>query len=253
MVMKSLLKVQQVFVREHAGIALDVHDYHQKAIVLTARCELSHVMTAWQRFLPSGPLAFLPLTDDQGGTRHCSIVWSQENGEADRLLGLDDEAFRVELARAFEKRLGDVEWVSGRAAFPLVARHASRYSTGRVVLVGDAAHTIHPLAGQGLNLGILDIGVLVEEMEQARQRGLPFWSETVLRRYERRRRGPNVLMQKSMTGFERLFAADALPVRYARNAGMRLVNRIAPVKGVIIRAAMGLSGDLPRMARSGTG
>lgn len=240
----------QSFVRKRADIVLDARDYHQKAIVLTARCEKSHDMTAWQRFLPTGPLAFLPLMDDEGGRQHCSIVWSQNEAEADRLLALDDDAFRRELGMAFEHRLGQVEWVSRRAAFPLVARHAARYSSGRVVLVGDAAHTIHPLAGQGLNLGVLDIGVLVEEMQQARQRGLPFWSETVLRRYERRRRGPNLLMQKSMTGFERLFAADALPVRYARNAGMRLVNRVGPVKGMIIRSAMGLTGDLPSAARA---
>lgn len=236
-------------VRECLEIPLSTHEYRQLAIVTTARCEQSHRNTAWQRFGRTGPLAFLPLLDEQGGTDHCSIVWSQAEEEARSLLAMDDSVFAQRLAQAIEFQLGEITQVTKRAAFPLIARHAQLYSKGRVALVADAAHTVHPLAGQGLNLGILDAAVLVEELVQARHKGLAVGAKTALRRYERRRRGHNTLMQQAMTGFERLFAADAMPLRLARNMGLTLVNHSPLLKSPIIRQAMGLVGDLPEMAR----
>jgi 2-octaprenylphenol hydroxylase len=232
------------WVREQCGIAVTSTDYHQRAVVATVRTEQPHRDTAWQRFLPGGPLAFLPLPEG-----YCSIVWSTTPEHADALLAMDETAFCAALTDAFAARLGKVQSAVGRAAFPLSAQHAGRYVQPRIALVGDAAHTIHPLAGQGVNLGFADSAALAEVLIAALQKRQDIGSLGVLRRYERWRKGENLLMLEVMTGFQKLFGSELTAVRQARNLGLNLVQRLMPVKNLIIRRAMGLQGDLPALAR----
>ena len=214
-------------------------DYGHRAIVATVQVEQAHQDTAWQRFLPSGPLALLPLPGDDD--RHfCSIVWSLQEDLVDDLLALDDASFCTELERAFEQRLGRVLAVSRRFAFPLRQRHAVDYVQPGVALVADAAHTIHPLAGQGINLGLQDVAVLAEEILSGRARGAKPGQLELLRRYQRRRKGENLMMMAAMDGFKKLFEQQALPLRWLRNVGMRGVNQLPPVKQQLMRHAMGL-------------
>ncbi len=225
-------------VRELMAFETREWDYGHRAIVATAAVAESHRATAWQRFLPSGPLAFLPLSSPDN--RLCSIVWSLQDELVEPLMALDDAVFCSELDRAFEGTLGGVNAVSPRFAFPLRQRHAVDYVQPGVALVADAAHTIHPLAGQGINLGLQDVAVLAEELGWARERGLSPGSLEVLRRYQRRRKGENLLMMGAMDGFKRLFEQQALPLRWLRNAGMRGVDRLLPLKQRLMRHAMGL-------------
>ena len=231
-------------VRDAAGIAINKSEYEQKGVVTIVKSTLFHKSTAWQRFLPTGPLAFLPLSDGR-----CSIVWSAENQRADELLAMDDEHFCRELEQAFDYTLGKVEGVSQRAAFPLVRRHAEAYVKKGLALIGDAAHTIHPLAGQGVNLGILDAAALTEIVVAARAKGQSISSLTTLRKYERWRRADNSLMMYSMSGFKNLFSNEQSSLSLMRNAGLNLVNSMGPVKHKFMRHALGLEGDLPKMAR----
>ena len=230
--------------RDLAGIGLHRSSYGHSALVATVRTEAPHRDTAWQRFLPSGPLAFLPLPDG-----YSSIVWSAPPAAVDALLALSEEAFAHELEDAFERRLGGVLWVGERAAFPLYRQHAQAYVRPRVALVGDAAHTIHPLAGQGVNLGLLDAAALAEVILAAHGRGEDPGDLPVLRRYERWRKGHNLLVQGAMDGFRLLFGTDLAPVRLLRNLGLRATDAAPPLKRLIMRQAMGLEGDLPPLAR----
>lgn len=239
----------QSAVRRLAGCATREWDYLHHAIVTSVRCEKEHQSTAWQRFTDDGPLAFLPLQRD--GDRHwCSIVWSCTPGEAERLMALDSAAFAGELERAFERRLGAVLEVDPRLCIPLRQRHAKRYVEAGLALIGDAAHSIHPLAGQGVNLGFLDAATLAEVLLHARARGERLADVRVLGRFERRRMPHNLAMMAAMEGFERLFQADPLPLRWLRNAGLRLMNGHHEAKGLFVRQALGLSGDLPELARA---
>ena len=227
-------------VRAMMGFHTREWDYHHRAIVATVQVERPHRETAWQRFLPSGPLAFLPLPGAPG--HHCcSIVWSLKEDLVDSLLALDETAFCAELTQAFEGRLGNVLASSPRYAFPLRQRHAVDYVQSGVALVADAAHTIHPLAGQGINLGLQDVAVLAEEILGGRQRGTAPGQIALLRRYQRRRKGENLLMMTAMEGFKRLFEQQSLPIRWVRNAGMRGVGQLGPLKQQLIRRAMGLA------------
>jgi 2-octaprenylphenol hydroxylase len=214
-------------------------DYGHRAIVATVQVAESHQETAWQRFLPSGPLAFLPLPGTENA-HYCSIVWSLQDDLVDDLLALDDASFCGELNKAFENCLGGALGSSPRFAFPLRQRHALDYVQPGVALVADAAHTIHPLAGQGINLGLQDVAALAEELLAAHGRGIGPGQVDVLQRYQRRRKGENLLMMSAMDGFKRLFEQDALPIRWLRNAGMRGVGRIAPLKQRLMRHAMGI-------------
>ncbi len=231
-------------VRELADIATRGWSYEQQAVVAVVATQLPHGRTAWQRFLPQGPLAFLPLRDGRS-----SIVWSTTPEHAAALLAMAEEEFCAALGEAFDHRLGPVLETGPRAAFPLRLQHTLRYVGERLALVGDAAHMIHPLAGQGVNLGLLDAAALAEVIVGARQRGRDFSSAMVLRRYERWRKGDNLITMAAMDGFKRLFGTDFMPLRLARNLGMELVNRAVPVKNQLISHAMGLCGDLPALAR----
>ena len=187
----------------------------------------------------TGPLAFLPLPGEDG-RHYCSIVWSLREALVDDLLALDSPAFCGALEQAFEGRLGRVLDCAPRFAFPLRQRHAIDYVQAGVALVGDAAHTIHPLAGQGINLGLQDVDVLAQEVLAGHARGLNPGQLALLRRYQRRRKGENLLMMAAMDGFKALFEQQALPLRWLRNAGMRGVGRIGPLKQQLIRHAMGV-------------
>jgi 2-octaprenylphenol hydroxylase len=226
-------------VRELMGFRTREWDYGHRAIVTTVQVEQSHENTCWQRFLPSGPLAFLPLPGDEGH-HYCSIVWSLREELVDDLLALDEAAFCSQLNSAFEARLGAVLGCARRFAFPLRQRHAVEYVQPGVALVADAAHTIHPMAGQGINLGLQDVAVLAEELLAGLARGVNPGRLELLRRYQRRRKGENLLMMTAMDGFKALFEHDALPVRWLRNAGMRGVSRMGPLKQQLMRHAMGI-------------
>ena len=180
-----------------------------------------------------------------------SIVWSLSTDEAQRIMALDEAAFCTELGAAFEHRLGKVIATDKRYCFPLTQNHAVDYVMPGVALIGDAAHTIHPLAGQGINLGFLDAAVLAEEILAAHANGLPIEDFTVLRRYQRRRKANNLLMMSVMEGFKRLFGTGIPPLQVARNLGMAFFNRHTLIKQQILQRAMGLEGDLPALAQPG--
>ncbi len=232
-------------VRRLADIDASGWDYDQQAVVANVRTAEPHQETAWQRFLPAGPLAFLPLADGR-----CSIVWSTAPETADELLARDEADFARMLADAFDRRLGEIVEVGPRSAFPLRLQHARAYVKPGLALIGDAAHVVHPLAGQGVNLGLLDAATLAEVILDALATGHDFSSIKTLRRYERRRKGDNLLMLGVMDGFKRLFGNTLPPVRLLRNLGLNLTDAIGPLKNGIARRAMGLDGDLPRLARA---
>ncbi|WP_177408687.1 2-octaprenyl-3-methyl-6-methoxy-1,4-benzoquinol hydroxylase [Pseudomonas sp. M30-35] len=236
-------------VRRLAGCATREWDYLHHAIVTSVRTEKPHQSTAWQRFTDDGPLAFLPLASAQPDQHWSSIVWSAVPAEIERLMALDDQQFCVELGNAFEQRLGKVLHNDRRVAIPLRQRHAKRYVEQGLALIGDAAHSIHPLAGQGVNLGFLDAAVLADVLLHALARGESPADERVLGRYERRRMPHNLAMMAAMEGFERLFQADPLPVRWLRNAGLNWIDDLPEAKALFVRQALGLSGDLPSLAK----
>ena len=227
-------------IRQWAGIATREWDYQHSAIVCTVETENPHELTAWQRFSEFGPLAFLPLPDAEGGQHFCSIVWSQETERARQLMALDDLSFMQALENAFEARLGKVMAVSARQAFPLRQRHAKNYVKPGLALIGDAAHTIHPLAGQGVNLGFMDAAVLANELLHGSEIGRELNDLMVLKRYQRKRIGQNLGMMWMMEGFKHLFAEQALPVRWLRNIGMTGADNLSIVKNHLARRAMGL-------------
>ncbi len=233
-------------VRELAGLSCVGADYGQQALVATVRTEKGHHETAWQRFLPGGPLAFLPLLDG-----YSSIVWSAPSWRVHELMAREADDFAVTLADAFGRRLGAVDWVGPRAAFPLRRQHAAQYVQPRLAVAGDAAHTIHPLAGQGVNLGLLDAAALAEVLCEAIDAGKDPGDFRVLRRYERWRKGHNLATEALMDGFKRLFGTGSVPISLLRGLGMNLTDFAAPLKRPIMRLAMGLQGDLPAMARAG--
>lgn len=236
-------------VRKLTGCETREWDYLHHAIVTSVRCSEAHQATAWQRFTDEGPLAFLPLSRDDGQA-WCSIVWSTTPEQAEKLMALDDAAFCEALGRAFEGHLGEVMSADPRLCVPLRQRHAKRYVDEGLALIGDAAHTIHPLAGQGVNLGFLDAAVLAEELERACERGERLADVKVLTRFERRRMPHNLALMAAMEGFERLFQADPLPLRWLRNSGLKLVEQLPEAKALFVRQALGLSGDLPALAKA---
>ncbi len=219
-------------VRSLAGIDLDSTRYGQHAVVANVSTGEHNQATAWQRFLPSGPLAFLPLADGRS-----SIVWSTEPETAERLLTLDDATFCAELGAAFEWRLGPVNATGPRASFALTGSQARHYVRPRIALVGDAAHTIHPLAGQGANLGFADVSALARVLWS--RPGRDPGDLRGLRTYERMRRGENWLMMRAMEGFSTLFGSGLPPVEMARGLGLILADRLPAIKNGFLRRALG--------------
>jgi 2-octaprenylphenol hydroxylase len=231
-------------VRELSGIETEGRDYDQRAIVANVRPQEWHEETAWQRFLPTGPLALLPLADGR-----CSIVWSATEVRAAELLAMGDAAFSAALTEASEARLGALVVEGPRAAFPLRLQHAKQYVLPGLALVGDAAHAVHPLAGQGVNLGFLDAAELAAAIDVAVERGRDIAGLWTLRRYERARRGDNLAMLAAMDLIKRTFGNESPPVVAARSLGLSLTDRIGPLKDLFMERALGLGNDLPPLAR----
>lgn len=232
------------WVREKAGIELKSWDYQHTAVVATVQTERSHQATAWQRFLSSGPLAFLPLNNPH----YCSIVWSTSHQQAENLLSLSEIDFCNSLGSAFDFRLGKILSTQSRHAFPLRMRHAKQYVCSRVALIGDAAHTIHPMAGQGVNLGFLDAASLAEVVVTAVKKNRDFSSLATLRRYERWRKTDTLAMLAMVEGLKHLFASEQHWIQVMRNAGLNFTNRLLFLKYFFANYASGRRGDMPKIA-----
>ncbi len=230
-------------VRERAGIQTKGWGYDQHALMAIVQTEHSHLHTCWQRFLPNGPLAFLPMHG-----HYACVVWSTTPEQAAELMAMDAPDFLSNLSEAFEYKLGRVLEVQDRGKFPLRLQHSVDYAKERIALVGDAAHAIHPLAGQGVNLGILDAAALAETVLSTHASRRDIGALHNLRRYERWRKGQNVTMMLSMDGFKRLFSAQSEPVKIVRNIGLNATNGLIPVKRFFMEYAMGDRGDLPKLA-----
>ena len=230
--------------RRAAGIRTVEWSYPQTAIVCTVWHERPHLGIAVEHFLPAGPFAILPMTGDRS-----SIVWTERAALVPRLMALDAAAFHGELARRFGDFLGRLEVVGPRWSYPLSLMHAARYSAERLALVGDAAHVIHPIAGQGLNLGLRDVAVLAELIVDARRIGLDIGNGEMLARYERWRRFDNTALAAVTDGLNRLFSNTVPPLVWARDTGLAIVNRLPPLRRFFMRHAMGLVGELPRLVK----
>ena len=235
-------------VKKQANLVQTFWDYDQHAIVATVKAVMPHKNAARQVFTPTGPLAFLPLWD----AYHCSIVWSQDEPRAVELLKLSNEEFNKALTAAFDCTLGICKVVSDRQSYPLKMRYARQWVGNRVAIIGDAAHTIHPLAGQGANLGILDAAALAEQIIKLVEQDKDFGLAKNLRPFERWRKTEAVKMVAAMEGFKRLFAGDQAIKKLIRDAGLSLANHSSLTKQKIIQHAMGLEGELPELAKVGS-
>ncbi|MCL1142362.1 FAD-dependent oxidoreductase [Shewanella gaetbuli] len=233
------------WVRQQCQIPLTFWDYGHHAIVATIRTEQPHDDKARQVFLPDGPLAILPLYEDN----LCSIVWSTSPEEAQRLNALDGTTFGHALTAALDSRLGVCELVSERQAFPLRMRYARHFARHRVVLAGDAAHTIHPLAGQGVNLGFLDAASIIETVVELHEQGKDIGEYSHLRSLERWRKADAMEMIATMEGFKRLFAGRNPLKKAIRDIGLSLVDNVAGLKTVFMKQAMGNKSTLPKLCR----
>ncbi|MGL6528046.1 FAD-dependent 2-octaprenylphenol hydroxylase [Aeromonas hydrophila] len=233
------------WVRRQADIPLTSWDYGHHALVATVRCAEPHEALARQIFTPEGPLAFLPLWQPD----LCSIVWSVPAARAEALCQCDEEQFNRQLTTAFDGRLGLCKVEGARSAIPLTARYARDFARERLVLVGDAAHTIHPLAGQGVNLGLLDAAALAEQILRNQAAGKDIGRLTNLRGYERWRKSEAASMLAAMEGLKRLFAGANPLKKLVRGAGLCAFDLLTPLKQSVIRAAMGLEGELPALAK----
>ena len=229
--------------RTMAGIDVTGWQYHQDGLVATVSTELSHQSTAWQRFLDEGPLAFLPLKNGQ-----CSIVWTLSSATSKSYLALAEYDFLQALEQASGGILGKMLAVGPRAAFPLRFQYANCYIDQRFALCGDAAHAMHPLAGQGVNAGLLDAAAIAELVIQTRLEKRPISSLRLLRHYERWRKGDNLIMMSSMDMFNRIYSLSAKPLVDLRSAGMNCINNAALLKAYFNDYAMGLRDDLPKLA-----
>ena len=221
--------------RELLGIATRDRDYAQRAVVAHVATARAHDATAWQRFLPQATIAFLPLADGRS-----SIVWSLPEAEAERVLALDDTSFLSELGAAFDFRLGPIASTTARAAFPLRLKLAERYIAPRFALIGDAAHVVHPLAGQGVNLGLRDASLLAEVLSSARDDKLDIANDATLRRFERRRRSDNALSAYAFDAIQRGFGSESTPLAALRGFALAAVDRTVPLKRLFARHAAGM-------------
>jgi 2-octaprenyl-6-methoxyphenol hydroxylase len=230
--------------RERAGIATHGWDYDQSGIVVTVGHERDHEGRAEEHFLPAGPFATLPLTG-----RRSSLVWTETRAEAARIVALPDDEFHVELEKRFGLRLGEVKALDRPRAFPLGYFVARSFIGERLALIGDAAHVIHPIAGQGLNMGLKDVAALAETIVDAARLGMDFGASDVLERYQRWRRFDTMSMGVATNVLNVLFSNDLPIVRSIRDIGLGLVDRLPPLKGAFIQQAAGLSGEVPRLLK----
>lgn len=232
-------------IRQMANFEIREWDYGQTALIATVQTASPHAGIARQCFTTIGPLAYLPLANREDisngrDSKFCSIVWSVDNKHAGALKALDDLSFSKKLEDAFEGRLGEILDIKNRFAFPLVQRHCKQYFKPGIAVAGDAAHTIHPLAGQGINLGLQDILALAEEIDRALRRQVPLSDISILQRYQRRRMGHNLAMMGVMETFKRLFEQKTPSLQWLRNEGMRRIDQSIFIKQHIAREAMGL-------------
>ncbi|MFL5093978.1 MAG: ubiquinone biosynthesis hydroxylase [Xanthobacteraceae bacterium] len=230
--------------RERAGISMVGWSYGQTAIVTTVAHERDHHGRADEHFLPAGPFAILPLKGNRS-----SIVWTEDSAEAERIIALSDDLFHAELERRFGLRLGDIRVAGPRRAHPLGLSVARAFVAPRLALVGDAAHVIHPIAGQGLNMGLRDVAALAEVIVDAARLGLDPGASDVLDRYQRWRRFDTMAMGLATDGLNRLFSNRSDVLRLMRDIGLGLVDRLPALKDVFIREAAGLTGDVPKLLR----
>lgn len=231
-------------VRQIAGMGVAGWDYEQHAFVLTVDTGYPQQDITWQRFTPTGPLAFLPLDGP-----HASLVWYNTPDEVKRLKSLPDEMLMRELKQTFPDCLGEINAIAARGSFPLKRQHALNYTKEGVALIGDAAHMIHPLAGQGVNIGLLDAAALAQTLIAAKRSGRDIGSARVLEDYESMRRNNNLVMMTTMDMFYRVFGNASAPLRLVRNLGLGIAERLGPAKKMVMRYAMGLGGSLPKLAR----
>jgi 2-octaprenyl-6-methoxyphenol hydroxylase len=230
--------------RERAGIALRGWSYGQSAIVTTVAHERDHDGRAEEHFLPGGPFAILPLRN-----RRSSIVWTEHTADAARIVALPDAAFHDELEKRFGLHLGEITLAGPRRAYPLGLWVARTFVAERLALVGDAAHVIHPIAGQGLNMGLRDVAALAEAVVDAARLGLDPGDATVLERYQRWRRFDTLTMGVSTDSLNRLFSNRSDVLRLVRDVGLGIVDRLPPLKRMFIREAAGLTGEVPKLLR----
>jgi 2-octaprenyl-6-methoxyphenol hydroxylase len=231
-------------IREHAEIPTRGWNYGQSGIVTTVAHERDHGGRAEEHFLPAGPFAILPLKG-----RRSSIVWTEETREAERIVALADVAFHAELERRFGLHLGEIAAVGARRAFPLGLSVARAFIAERIALVGDAAHVIHPIAGQGLNMGLKDVAALAETIVDAVRLGLDPGADAALDRYQRWRRFDTMAMGVATDGLNRLFSNQSSALRLVRDVGLGLVDRLPALKQLFIREAAGLVGEVPKLLK----
>ena len=231
-------------VRHAAGMGVSGWDYEQQALVLTVETAYGQQDITWQRFTPAGPQAFLPLDGP-----HASLVWYNTPSEVKRLKSLSDDVLRRELLDSFPAILGEIKRITARASFPLKRQHALNYVKEGVALIGDAAHMIHPLAGQGVNIGILDAAALAQTLIGAERNRQDIGSLKVLQGYERMRRRNNLLMMTTVDLFYQVFGNAHPPLKLVRNLGLGVAERLKPAKRIVMRYAMGVGDWLPKLAR----
>lgn len=222
--------------RAKAAIATSDEDCGQQALVANVQLSLAHENCAWQIFRPTGPLAFLPLASDSED--QCSIVWTLDTEQAERIRALDNSQFLLELERAVEGRFGALQLTSERRLFPLQQKHALEYGVPGLVLVGDAAHSIHPLAGLGANLGFQDVVALAKELRRANKRGIAYGHGNIVSRYQRQRRLDNEMTLKAMTFFRTAFADHGMPLNALRNIGLKAFSHFSILKKRAARQAL---------------
>ncbi len=230
--------------RERAAIATHGWDYDQSGIVVTVAHERDHKGRAEEHFLPAGPFAILPLTG-----KRSSLVWTERRSEAARIVALSDDEFHAELEQRFGLHLGDIKALDKPRAFPLSYFVARSFIAERLALVGDAAHVIHPIAGQGLNMGLKDVAALAEVIVDAARLGIDVGQADVLERYQRWRRFDTMAMGLATNSLNFLFSNESSLLRAVRDIGLGLVDRTAPLKSLFIRQAAGLTGEVPRLLK----